>query len=86
MALTDLAPLINVTLSSTGIPVIDALQSVLKVLYVLLGGLVGISILMLFLRWRELYLLRKRMSSIEASVAEISRKLDALTAMVKRKK
>ncbi len=69
--------LINQTAVS-GFPVINTLAWLVNSIYVLIGGLVGLSILTFFLRWLDSRRANVRLNRIEASLGEVNEKLDKL--------
>ena len=54
--------LINVT--GLDVPVVNSLANIINSLYFIFGGIIGVSIILLLLRWREAYMLRRRMEEI----------------------
>ena len=73
--------LINAT--EINVPLVQALAEFVNSIYIVFGGLIGISIALLILRWRETYMLRKRMEAVEEALLLINEKLDKV---VKKKK
>jgi hypothetical protein len=74
--------LINAT--RIDVPVVQMFANIINSLYVIFGGIVGISIIFFLFRWREMYLLRKRLEEIEAAVVLINEKLDKILKKKKR--
>lgn len=73
-----------VNASSLPLPQLQTMAMLLNNLYVILGGVVGLSLIFILLRWREAYLVRRRMEEIEEGLILINEKLDCV--LKKRKK
>jgi hypothetical protein len=73
--------LINAT--AIDFPVVQMFANIVNLLYVVFGGIIGISIIFFLFRWREMYLLRKRLENVEIAVNLINQKLDKI---LKKKK
>jgi hypothetical protein len=72
-----------VNASSLPIHQLQTLANVVNNLYLLVGGVVGVSIVLLLLRWREAYLFKRRLEEIEEGLILINEKLDNI---LKKKK
>ncbi|MBN2453935.1 hypothetical protein JXB11_00145 [Candidatus Woesearchaeota archaeon] len=82
--LTGNGDLINVT--GVDVPVVNSLANIINSLYFIFGGIIGVSIILLILRWRESYMIRKRMEEIEEGLLLINEKLDCVLKKKKKPK
>jgi hypothetical protein len=71
--------------SGIDVPVVQSLANIVNGLYFIFGGIIGVSIVLLILRWREAYMTRKRMEEIEEGLLLINEKLDHLLSKKKTK-
>jgi hypothetical protein len=75
-----------VNASSLPLPQLQTMANLLNSLYVIVGGVVGLSLLFILLRWREAYMFRRRMEEVEEGLILINEKLDCLLRKKKKKK
>ena len=64
--------------STIDAPALQTVVGLVNDAYLLIGGIVGISIIFFILRFRETYKLRKRMEEIDEALILINEKLDAV--------
>jgi hypothetical protein len=68
--------LVNAT--QVTVPQLQVLVNIINNLYMIVGGVVGLSIIFIILRWREAYLWRRRLEDIEEGLLLVNAKLDRL--------
>ena len=75
---------------NTTLPLIEPFGEMIKnitsILSVLLGGVFGVYLLILVLRWRELFMMKKLRNDMNAKMTIIEEKIDALTVMINKNK
>ena len=61
-------------LNATLLPVLDPIHSVLNTVRILVGGVFGIYVIMLYFRWREYAFVRKTLKEIRDHVRALAEK------------
>ncbi|MFH1182517.1 MAG: hypothetical protein V1702_06165 [Candidatus Woesearchaeota archaeon] len=74
-----------VNASQLPLPQLQTMANLVNNLYVIVGGIVGLSLIFILLRWREAYLFRRRMEEVEEGLILINEKLDCLLKKKKKK-
>jgi hypothetical protein len=63
-----------VELNSTLLPVVNQINVLVNTLKLLVGGVFGIYVILLYLRWREYLFTRKKLNEIQHTLSLIAKK------------
>jgi uncharacterized membrane protein YgaE (UPF0421/DUF939 family) len=66
--------IILVDINATAIPLIEPIGTIVNTVKVFVGGMFGIYIISVYLRWREYYMMKRILTEIKQNLREIADK------------